>query len=357
MAHIDFAQRQITLRFVWFGATGAGSSTNIRQLHRLLRVRDRSDLQRVGGGKDRQERSWSFSCTPEDTPTIQGFDVRVELISVPAGPTVQMERDLLVQGLDGAVFVADARAARASANLAALLDVEGLLLRQGIALADLPLIIQVNHTDAPTPRPTARVLEEIDPFGLPSFEAIARRGTGLRETWEALLGAVTARLCDTVPGSSALLPLTPLRNASREWSHDLLHRHIAGMPTQPSDGMLTSVLPATAEIVTPAPALAGQIPVRHLRTTLQGGRFRVEGVFRRSDGEIQKLAVLLDTSPPSRSNPPPPPTMGAAPAHRPSPPLIPGKPTPGDLSQLAYGVIGTTAGLISGLSLGFLLFA
>ncbi len=355
MATVDFANRTLSLHLCWFGPTQSGCGTNVRQLHRLLRAREKTDLRRVGGGKDRTERSWQFRCQPEGVPPLAGWEIVVHLCSVPGGEDVALDRDALLRGVDGLVFVADARAHRAQANLGAIIDLERLLLRQGLALADLPLMFQVNQTDAANARPAARVLEDLDPFGMPWFEAMARQGRGVKETWDGLLAAVGARLRDNLPTDQAVLPLTAVPLAERDIADSRIARHVGALPGQDRDDLLGSVLPPTAEIVLRSPDLQGQTPLRHVRSSMQGNRLRVEGVFRKSDGDLRKLALLIEagSAAPEQS------THSAIPIAQPPvnrvPLAVSGNP-PGELPRLAYGVLGTAAGIVSGLSLGYLLF-
>jgi len=364
LATVDFADRTITLNLAWFGPTQSGCGTNVRQLHRLLRAREKTDLRRVGGGKDRTERSWHFSCQPEDLPRIDGFEIRVQLRSVPGGDSVGLDRDTLLRGVDGVAFVADARAHRASANLDAILDLERVLVRHGLHLADLPLVFQVNQTDAANARPPARVLEDLDPFGMPSVEAMARQGQGVKETWDTLLSAALARLRDNLPASRADLSLTAVFRADREGASAVVSRHVGALPADADAAALSSVLPPVAEIMLRPPDLKGQMPIRHVRSTMQGNALRVEAIFRKADGDLRKLALLIESPTTAR---PEPGTMGPSTGsgRRPEPsapsrllprPLTALDDAPGELPRLTYGVVGTIAGLISGLSLGYLLF-
>ncbi len=84
MATIDFGNREITAKLVYFGATGAGSNTNVRQLHRLVPTTSRSRLHKFGPG-DSAERSFYFDYRLPESERINGFDLRLRLYSLPGG--------------------------------------------------------------------------------------------------------------------------------------------------------------------------------------------------------------------------------------------------------------------------------
>lgn len=357
MATIDFATREITLHLVWFGPTQSGSGTNVRQLHRLIRAREKTELERVGGGKDRTERTWSFVCMPDHLPAIEGFDGRVQLRSVPGGDGVGLDRDAMLVGVDGIVFVADARAHRASANLDAILDLERILARLGLEPADIPLVFQVNQTDAANARPAARVLDDLDPFGMPWVEAVARQGRGVMETWDSLLSGVTSRLRDKLAGHRASLTLTALHRVDRERAEDGVRAHVEGLPRSGADRtLLATTLPAVAEFLVRPAELRGQVPVRHVRTHVVGDRLRVEAVFRKADGDLRKLALLLETGlanqPLLENSSSDRPEVSSPPVSRRRIDLDP----PGELSRMTYGLAGVLGGLLCGVSLGYVLF-
>lgn len=352
MATLHFAERTIELRVAYVGPIEAGCGSNVRHLHRSQPARDKAELRRVGG-KDRKERMWHFSYQPLDAPKIPGFELRVKVCSVPAGAEVDLDRDEMLTGVDGMVFVADARADRGATNVAALLDTERLLARQGLELGSIPMVFQVNQTDAPNARPRDRVVEELNPLGLPVHDAMARQGKGVLETHETLLAAVLTRLRDQLAGQHLDVTMTALTRATRDRVEDRLVAHALTLPQQGRQMPERLGLPATAEIPVRLPALRDSQPLHHVRTQVRDDRLRVTAVYRRKDGEVRKLAFLIEAG---EDPPPPPPPRTASPPVAPPPVRMTVEELEGDLPRLAYGISGLLGGAIAGLLLGYIWF-
>jgi hypothetical protein len=214
-------------------------------------------------------------------------------------------------------------------------------------------VFQVNQLDAQSARPADRVVEELNPFGFPAFEAMARQGKGVQETHEAILAAVLGRLRDHLQGGALDLTVTAMTRAEREHVEDTIVDHAATLPQarRPAPGTLG--VPTTAEIPLRLAELRGSRPLQHVRTEVKGDRLRIEGVFRRADGSHRKLALLIEpgsdeaTAPVARretSTPPPAP---------PSRPLVTVDEIPGELSRLTYGVAGLVGGVLIGVLAGY----
>lgn len=352
MALVDFAANTLTLNVVYFGPRGAGCGTNVRQLHRNQPTRERVELRRVGG-EDKKERIWHFAWRMDPAPKLGALEVLLRVASVPSGPDLTLDRDPFLEGVDGVVFVADARANRAEDNLAAMLDLERSLLRFGVELQGVPLVFLVNQTDAANARPAARVLDDLNRWGARAFEGMARQGKGVSEANEAIRQLVLARFGDSAADGQVVLPLATLPAALRESGEQAVIDHAAMLPQ--AEGTKRG-LAASADVLLRPPELFGADPLGVVRAEVVGGRLRVELLVRRDDGTVRKITLLVE---PGRDDGTPipeaeqsVPSSAVAPStsssHRVS--------AEGDLSGLTYGVIGAGAGLISGLLIGYLWF-
>ncbi len=358
MALVDFAANTLTLNVVYFGPRGAGCGTNVRQLHRNQPTRERVELRRVGG-EDKKERIWHFALRMDQAPKLGGLEVMLRVASVPSGPDLTLDRDLFLDGVDGIVFVADARANRAEDNLAAMLDLERSLLRFGVELQGVPLVFLVNQTDAANARPAARVLDDLNRWGARAFEGMARQGKGVSEASEAIRQLVLARFGDSAADGQVVLPLTTLPAALRESGEQAVIDHAATLPqadgTRLADGTRRG-LAASADVVLRPPELFGADPLGVVRAEVAGGRLRVELLVRRDDGTVRKVTLLVE---PGRDDGTP---IPEAEQSAPSSAVAPSTSSShrvsaeGDLSGLTYGVIGALGGLISGVLIGYLWF-
>ena len=72
------------------------------------------------------------------------------------------------------------------ANLESLENLRLNLEEQGFDLDQLPYVIQYNKRDMPEVLPVEELSAELNPTGVPEFEAIAIDGTGVFETLKGL---------------------------------------------------------------------------------------------------------------------------------------------------------------------------
>ncbi|MFM2163187.1 MAG: hypothetical protein RLZZ383_2699 [Pseudomonadota bacterium] len=363
MANIDLARRTITLTIVWFGPRQAGCGTNVRQLHRAQPARTKATLH-VLGTEERGSRLWHFVAAADDGPDVAGFEVALQVVALPSTSEVALEREQFLDGVDGVVFVADARQGRHEENVSAFLDLQACLARRGLDLGGLPHVFQVNHTDHPTARPARRVLEDLDAHGAPAVEAMARSGRGVLETWDAVRRLVLARLGENGAGARLQLTLTAMSRAIRDAAlTDVLDHADVVAPAEPLPDAVSSV---RAEEVLLAPdALVGAHPLHVLGAEVRAGRVRTDVVVRRADGSSRRLAFLLDARPtgaeapvPRRAARPEPIDESTA-SYRPvrplGPSLAPTPPSERDLPPWTYGVLGLVAGVTSGFLLSYIL--
>lgn len=348
LAHIHFGQRQITAKIVYFGAPRAGSGTNVRQLHRLQAGHDKSNLERSDAGR---ARSWHFSYRPSEVVGLTDFELDISVASVPSLDDPAGQHTLRMRGVDAVVFVADARADRIEDNLGALLDLEQRLVRAGVDPGAIPMVIQVNHTDAANARPLPRVVETLNSQGVPVFEAIARQGRGVVPTHDAIVSALMARLRDNLADNRATVTLTSMSRASRDADETVILEHVAGLDQPQNLAQQQLGSPTAAEIALRPRELRDATPVHLIRAELRGERLRLELVVRRLDGATRKLAFTIQPGGDATPVPEAPPTVA-------TPPLVLGVESeiPDDLPGLAYGVIGLVAGITSGILLGYLMF-
>lgn len=356
MATLDLVEREIVLHIAYFGALQSGAGSNVRHLHRFLPARDKGEMRREGP-KDRPERVWWFTYAPVDPPKLPGFTLRVRVASIPSADAIVLDRAPWMEGLDGVVFVADARAGHGEQNLSALLDLERLLAGQGLDIGSVPMVLQVNETDAGNARPAERVVEDLNPFGLPVVAALARTGTGVVETHDLLLSAVFTRIKDRFVGDEASISLTALTRAARDAAEAALVARAQSSPDELDEPDTARViLPSSAELPVRVGELKGSLPFQHVRTEVRGEHLHVEAIWRRADGTHRKVALLVTAGTDERTGPP---TPAAAPP--PPPPQRSNRAAwapddlPGELPRLFYGVTGLLGGLLSGFLLGYIL--
>jgi signal recognition particle receptor subunit beta len=142
------------------------------------------------------DRTLFFDFLPIDLGVISGFNTRFQLYTVPGQVYYNATRQLVLQGADGVVFVADSQARRFEENMESLQNLQGNLLQQGIDARQFPVVLQYNKQDLP--RDLILTQPELDDAlnfrAVRSFGADALHGGGVFETLKGISEIVLKRL-------------------------------------------------------------------------------------------------------------------------------------------------------------------
>ncbi|HEU0033813.1 MAG TPA: GTPase domain-containing protein [Kofleriaceae bacterium] len=181
MAQVDFAERQLTLKLVYYGPPLSGKTSNLRALHEAVDKLNRGRLMTLD---TRDDRTLFFDLFPIFFRK-SNFSFRIKVYTVPGQPVHEATRKVVLAGADGVVFVADSRADHREANRASWKNLCANM--ETLGLAQVPVVVQYNKRDLPDAVP----MSEADRFGDPSRavqEACAKQGKGVVPTFFELVG-------------------------------------------------------------------------------------------------------------------------------------------------------------------------
>lgn len=181
MAQVDFTERQLTLKLVYYGPPLSGKTSNLRALHAAVDKLNRGRLMTLD---TRDDRTLFFDLLPIFFRT-SSFSFRIKVYTVPGQPVHEATRKVVLAGADGVVFVADSSPDQREANRASWHHLTANL--KAFALDRIPVVVQYNKRDLPN----AVSLAEADHFGEPNrrlIEARAKDGTGVVDTFFELVG-------------------------------------------------------------------------------------------------------------------------------------------------------------------------
>lgn len=187
MVQINFAQKQVNAKVVYYGPGMSGKTTNLEIVHQRAPAPNRGDLTSISTDGDR---TLFFDFMPLDLGTVAGMRTCFQLYTVPGQVYYNSTRKLVLQGVDGVVFVADSSASMVEENLESMRNLEQNLAEYGKSLATMPLIIQYNKRDLPDALPVEELQRLLNPYGAPCYEAIANTGQGVFPTLKALAARV-----------------------------------------------------------------------------------------------------------------------------------------------------------------------
>ena len=179
---INVQDREITVKVVYYGPALSGKTTNLQQLHELIRPEARSKMVTLDTTDDR---TLYFDFLPVQFGTQSGFSVKVKLFTVPGQVMHKSTRKVVLSGADAVAFVADSQRGSASANAYSWRDMEANLRSNGIDFERVPKVVQFNKRDLPDVKPLQEIKQAWGDVA--TFPAVAIRGEGVLETFRELL--------------------------------------------------------------------------------------------------------------------------------------------------------------------------
>ncbi len=196
MAFINLKNKIIQAKIVYYGPGRGGKTTNLEYIYRNFHHRIRSKMVTV---KTHGDRTIFFDFFPFDIGIINGFQIKIQLYTVPGQVKYDATRQLVLRGVDGIVFVADSLAVRREKNVLALRNLQDNLASYKKSLSTIPWILQYNKTDLVehgVPLSPVNVLEEDlnKEFQRPYFAASALRGTNVVATLKKIISLTIASL-------------------------------------------------------------------------------------------------------------------------------------------------------------------
>src|SRR6266478_3241263 len=144
MAIINYAQKVINFKVVYYGPGVAGKTANLQHIHRSLPGDSKGNMISLAAGDDR---TLFFDFLPVSALTVRGFTAKFQLYTVPGQVYYNMTRKLVLRGCDGLVFVADSQWDRLRENVESLRNLDDNLKEYGLDLATTPHVIQYNKRD------------------------------------------------------------------------------------------------------------------------------------------------------------------------------------------------------------------
>jgi signal recognition particle receptor subunit beta len=181
VAQLDFAERRLTLKLVYYGPPHSGKTSNLRALHSAVDKLNRGRLMTLD---TRDDRTLFFDLLPLFF-RASGFSFQLKVYTVPGQPVHEATRKIVLANADAVAFIADSQPDHREANRLSWQNLTTNLKAKN--LEDVPVVVQYNKRDLPEAVPLA----EVERFGDPArvvHAACARTGGGVVETFFDLVG-------------------------------------------------------------------------------------------------------------------------------------------------------------------------
>jgi signal recognition particle receptor subunit beta len=193
MVQINFATREVSCKIVYYGPGLCGKTTNLQQVHTKAPTELRGNLTSIATEGDR---TLFFDFMPLELGTVAGMRTKLQLYTVPGQVYYNATRKIVLEGVDGVIFVADSSPSRRQANRESWQNLKENLHEYGLDLHDVPLVLQLNKRDLADAVPAAELGAELNELGAPTFEAVAVSGEGVMPTLRQLASMVLGKLND-----------------------------------------------------------------------------------------------------------------------------------------------------------------
>lgn len=191
MSFINYANREINCKIVYYGPGLSGKTTNITQIYRTVNPELRGKMVTLNTEMDR---TLFFDFLPIELGEISGFKARFHLYTVPGQVFYEASRKLILKGADGVVFVADSLRDRMDANYEAMRDLKENLKTYNQDINELPYVLQLNKRDLTDIHDISYLTSELRIGKEPVMEAVAVENDGVQATVREVAKQVLHRL-------------------------------------------------------------------------------------------------------------------------------------------------------------------
>jgi signal recognition particle receptor subunit beta len=188
---INFKLREISLKIVYYGPALSGKTTNLEYIHSKLRPELRGELISL---KTREDRTIFFDFLQLEVGKIKGLKPKFNLYTVPGQAIYTSSRKLVLQGVDGVVFVASSQTDQLQKNANSMRSLEEHLQQLGYDAASIPLVIQYNKRDLPDCLPISVLEKNLSCNGVPHIETVAIQGIGVFDTLKMIIDSIMIKV-------------------------------------------------------------------------------------------------------------------------------------------------------------------
>ncbi|MDM8517905.1 GTPase domain-containing protein [Desulfobacterales bacterium HSG16] len=189
MANINLKKREVECKIVFYGPGRGGKTTNLEYIFKSFRKQVTGEMVSADTEGDR---TLFFDFLPMGIGKIKGYDVRLQLYTVPGQVKYSATRKMVLREVDGLVFVADSLAVRREKNMLSLKDLHLNLREYGLSIAKVPLILQYNKRDLAKKGIPLMSIKQMEKdlnrqLKVPSFPGSALTGEGVGVTLKACI--------------------------------------------------------------------------------------------------------------------------------------------------------------------------
>ncbi len=196
MSFINLREKIVQVKIVYYGPGRGGKTTNLEYINRRFNKQIQSEMVSL---KTHGDRTLFFDFLPFDMGKIKGYELKIQLYTVPGQVKYNATRKLVLKGVDGIVFVADAQEAMREKNIRSLNQLHQNLKAYKESIFRIPLVMQYNKVDLrnqgiPILPPSVLEKDMNSKLKVPSFEASALTGYNVPETLKKIISSTVVSI-------------------------------------------------------------------------------------------------------------------------------------------------------------------
>lgn len=189
MAVFNVQDRLVECKIVYYGPGRSGKTTNLEYIFKVGKKYTNGEMVSINTQGDR---TLFFDFLPLGLGKIKGYEVKVQLYTMPGQAKYGSTRKLVLKNVDGLVFVADSLEIRRKENLLSLKDLQQNLAELNLNIFNIPLVIQYNKRDLGEQGIPIMPIELMErdlnsKLKAPTFEGSAAKGKGVGATLKKCL--------------------------------------------------------------------------------------------------------------------------------------------------------------------------
>ena len=189
MAFVNLKKKEVQTKIVFYGPGRGGKTTNLEYIYKKYNHRIKTEMVTI---KTDADRTLFFDFLPFDIGKIKGYDIKIQLYTVPGQVKYNATRKLVLRGVDGVVFVADSLAVRRDENILSLKNLQENLSSYKKSIFKIPLVLQYNKRDLLEQSIPVLSVERLEKdlnarLKAPAIEASALTGSNVAETLKKIV--------------------------------------------------------------------------------------------------------------------------------------------------------------------------
>ncbi len=196
MSFINLREKIVQVKIVYYGPGRGGKTTNLEYINRKFSKQIQSEMVSL---KTHGDRTLFFDFLPFDMGKIKGYEIKIQLYTVPGQVKYNATRKLVLKGVDGIVFVADSQQSMREKNIRSLNQLHENLKSYKESIFRIPLVMQYNKVDLRNRGvpilPTSVLEKDLNSkLKVPWFESSAITGYNVPETLKKIISLTVVSL-------------------------------------------------------------------------------------------------------------------------------------------------------------------